>query len=91
MRHQHSFTTASATSIAGRVRRGAGNRKAGKVLNPVRRKIEGQQDGPVTALCGDGDPVARATVHSHTGSWDIGGSGDKIMSRCGWWNLPILY
>ena len=33
--------------------------------------------GPITALCGDGDPVAGATVHSPAGSWDIGMTGDK--------------
>ena len=38
-------------------------------------KVEGQQDGPVTGICGDGDPVAGVTVHSHTGSWDVGGWG----------------
>ena len=58
----------------------AGDCEAGKAIDPVLREIEGQQDGPVTVLCGDEDPVARATVHSPTGSWDIGGSGDKGLS-----------
>ena len=61
-------------------RRGAGNRKAGKALNPVRREIEGPKNGPVPGICGDGDPVARATVHSPIGSWDIGMMGDKGLS-----------
>ena len=61
----------------GRVRRGAGDRKAGKALNPVRREVERREHGPVPGLWGDGDPVAGATVHSPTGSWDIGRRMDK--------------
>ena len=67
--------TARRAGTAGGVRRGAGDRKAGKAIDPVLREIEGQQDGPVTVLCGDEDPVARATVHSPTGSWGLGGRG----------------
>jgi len=61
----------------GRVRRRAGDRKAGKALGQVRREVERRERGQVPALCGDGDPVAKATVHSPTGSWDIGMTGDK--------------
>ena len=72
LQHQHSFATASATSRAGRVRRGAGDRNAGKDIDPVFGKIKRQQDGPVPALCGDGDPVTGATVHSHRDHGTLG-------------------
>jgi hypothetical protein len=45
--------------------------------------------GPITGICGDGEPVAKATVHSPIGSWDIGGSGNKRMPRSGCSGVPI--
>ena len=72
LQHQHSFTMDSATSRAGHFLGGAGDRKAGKALDPVFGKIKRQQDGPVPALCGDGDPVTGATVHSHRDHGTLG-------------------
>ena len=56
----------------GRVRRRAGDREAGKALGPVRREVERREHGPVPALCGDGDPVTGATVHSHRDHGTLG-------------------
>jgi len=54
-------------------RRGSGNRKAGKAIDPVPGEIEGLEHGTVTGICGDRDPVAGATVHSHTDHGTLGG------------------